>query len=46
MLEMQLIIIILFRRFRFKLQPGFKVDGEPMVTLRPQHGMMMKVVNK
>ena len=46
MLEMQLIIIILYRRFKFKLKPGFNVDGEPMVTLRPRHGMMMQAVNK
>ena len=46
MLEMQLILITLYRRFRFKLKPGFEVDGEPMVTLRPRHGMMMVAVNK
>jgi len=46
MLEMQLIIIILYRRFRFRLKPGFSVEGEPMVTLRPRHGMMMNAVNK
>ena len=46
MLEMQLIIIILYRRFRFQLKPGFKVEGEPVVTLRPRHGMMMNAVNK
>ncbi len=46
MLEMQLILITLYRRFRFKLKPGFEVDGEPMVTLRPRHGMMMLAVNK
>ena len=46
MLEMQLILITLYRRFRFKLKPGFEVDGEPMVTLRPRHGMMMNAVNK
>ena len=46
MLEMQLIIITLYRRFRFNLKPGFKVEGEPMVTLRPRHGMLMNDVNK
>jgi cytochrome P450 len=45
-LEMQLIIITLYRRFRFELLPGFKVEGEPVVTLKPRHGMMMKAVNK
>ena len=46
MLEMQLILITLYRRFRFNLEPGFKVEPEPMVTLRPRHGMMMNAVNK
>jgi cytochrome P450 len=46
MLEMQLIIIILYRRFKFALQPGFTVEAEPMVTLRPKYGMMMKAIRK
>ena len=46
MLEMQLILITLYHRFKFQLKPGFKVEPEPMVTLRPRHGMMMCAVNK
>lgn len=46
MLEMQLILITLYRRFRFKLQPGFKVEADPVITLRPKHGMMINAVSK
>ena len=46
MLEMQLILIVLYKRFRFKLQPGFKVEAEPIVTLRPKHGLMVNAVHK
>jgi len=41
MLEMEIILISLYRQFRFKLKEGFKVEPEPLVTLRPKYGMMM-----
>ncbi|MBS1618194.1 MAG: cytochrome P450, partial [Bacteroidetes bacterium] len=41
MLEMQIILITLYRRFRFRLQEGFEVEQEPLVTLRPKNGMQM-----
>lgn len=41
MLEMQIILITLYRRFRFRLREGFEVEQEPLVTLRPKNGMQM-----
>lgn len=43
LLEMQIILILYYRNFRFRLKEGFKVDVEPLITLRPKDGMMMKV---
>jgi cytochrome P450 len=42
MLEMQIILIILYREFRFRLKEGFKVHPDPIVTLRPKYGMLMR----
>ncbi|MBS1623297.1 MAG: cytochrome P450 [Bacteroidetes bacterium] len=41
MLEMQIIIIILYRKFKFRLKEGFEVVQEPLVTLRPRYGVQM-----
>jgi cytochrome P450 len=46
MLEMQIILIALYRQMRFKLADNFKVEPEALVTLRPKNGMLMKVVKK
>ena len=41
MLEMEVILITLYREFRFRLKEGFVVEQDPLVTLRPRYGMMM-----
>ena len=41
MLEMEIILIVLYREFKFRVKEGFAVEPEPLVTLRPRHGMMM-----
>jgi cytochrome P450 len=43
MLEMQIILILLYRHFKFELQPGFVAEEDPLITLRPKNGMKMKV---
>lgn len=45
-LEMQIILIKLYRNYRFSLKENFVVEPEPLITLRPRYGMMMKVVEK
>lgn len=42
LLEMQIILISLYRRFKFNLKPGFTVEPEPLITLRPKYGMVMQ----
>jgi len=43
MLESALVMATLAQRFRFRLVPGRKVEPEPLVTLRPKHGIAMTV---
>lgn len=43
LIEMQIILIKLYRHFRFKLKEGFKVETDPLITLRPKNGMVMYV---
>ncbi|HLP49418.1 MAG TPA: cytochrome P450 [Chitinophagales bacterium] len=41
-MEMQIILIKLYRSYKFRLKPGFVVEPEPLITLRPKYGMVMK----
>jgi len=41
LLEAAIVIATLARRFRFRLAPGDPVIPEPLVTLRPRHGIQM-----
>jgi len=42
-MEMQIILILMYRKYKFRLQDGFKVEPEPLITLRPKYGMVMKI---
>lgn len=46
LMEMQLILIQLYRHFTFQLEPNFTVEPEPLITMRPKYGMRMKVVKR
>ena len=46
LVEMQLIIYHLYKRFDFELIPNQKIEMEPLVTLRPRNGIMMNVTKK
>lgn len=39
--ELMIMTALFFRRFRFRLEPGFQVEPDPLITLRPKHGMKM-----
>jgi cytochrome P450 len=41
--ELAIMTAILYRHFTFRLEPGFPVDMDPLITLRPRHGMTMLV---
>jgi cytochrome P450 len=43
MLEAALVIGLIAQRFRFRLAPGREVTPEPLVTLRPRHGIRMTI---
>jgi cytochrome P450 len=43
LLEMQLVVAMMAQRYRLTLLPGHPIALEPMVTLRPRHGMLMTV---
>ena len=44
--EMQLIAYHLYRKFGFELIPNQKIEIQPLVTLRPRHGIQMKVTKR
>ena len=41
MLEAAIVIATLAQRFQFRLVPGHIVEPEPLITLRPRHGIRM-----
>ena len=43
LLESVLVIATVAQRFGFRLVPGHKVVPEPLVTLRPRHGILMRL---
>jgi cytochrome P450 len=43
MMEMQLILAMVNQAFELNLSPGHPIALEPMITLRPRHGMLMTV---
>ncbi len=43
MMEMQIMLACLASQFQFSLVPGFKLEIEPLVTLRPKGGLKLAV---
>ena len=41
LMEMQVVLAQLLRRFKFNCLPNQKIDPEPLVTLRPRNGIQM-----
>lgn len=39
--ELTIMTVVFFRHFQFRLKPGFVVEPDPLITLRPKHGMTM-----
>lgn len=40
-MEGQLIVANIAQHFRLRLVPGHRVEPQPLVTLRPQNGVMV-----
>ena len=43
LMEAQLVLATLYQRYHFALWPGHPVEPEPVLTLRPKHGMRMRI---
>ncbi|MEL6193768.1 MAG: cytochrome P450 [Bacteroidota bacterium] len=43
MMEMQILLCLLVRRFDFSLVPDQKIEMQPLVTLKPKHGILLKM---
>jgi cytochrome P450 len=41
MQELMIMTILFHREFRFRVEAGFCVEPDPLITLRPKHGMKM-----
>jgi len=39
--ELMIMTILFHRHFQFRMAPGFVVEPDPLITLRPKHGMKM-----
>ena len=35
--------LIFYRHFHFRIEPGFVVEPDPLITLRPKHGLRLQV---
>ncbi|MDB5281116.1 MAG: cytochrome, partial [Bacteroidota bacterium] len=46
LMEMQIILVMMLQKFRFKLTKGFQPELNPMVTLRTKHGMRMDIISR
>jgi cytochrome P450 len=43
LMEMQLLLALLVRRFDFETVEGHPVEPEPLITLKPKYGILMRV---
>jgi len=43
LMEAQLILAIIAQHFELELAPGQRIEPEPLVTLRPRHGVRMRL---
>jgi cytochrome P450 len=46
MVEAQLILATVMRRYRIELEPGQHVSPEPLITLRPKSGIRVRVLSR
>ncbi len=46
MTEAVIMVATLLSRYRLEVMPGHKVETEPSVTLRPKHGIKMRIIKR
>jgi cytochrome P450 len=39
--ELMIMTVLFYRQFRFRLARDFKIEPDPLITLRPKHGLKM-----
>jgi len=39
--ELMIMTVLFYHRFTFRLSPGFPVEMDPLITLRPKHGLQV-----
>lgn len=43
LMEMQLVLVKILRRYELEAMPGFEPELQPLITLRPRNGVMVRV---
>lgn len=46
MMELQLLVAMILQRFRVEPAPGFALELEPSITLRPAHGLPLRLIRR
>ena len=46
LMEMQLVLVKMLRRYELEWNPGFEPELQPLITLRPRNGVLMRVRRK
>jgi cytochrome P450 len=46
MTELVIIVATLLQRYRLEVMPGHKIEAEASVTLRPKHGIKMRIIKR
>lgn len=46
LMEMQLVLVKMLRRYELEWSPGFEPELQPLITLRPRNGVLMRVRRK
>lgn len=41
--ELMILTVLFYKQFTFRVEPGFVVEPDPLITLRPKYGMRMVV---
>jgi cytochrome P450 len=46
MQELMIMTVLFHRQFKFQVEDGFKVEPDPLITLRPKNGMRLAVTRR
>ena len=46
LMEMQLVLVILLRKFKFEIDTSHPIELNPLITLRPRHGIRVRAIKR